>query len=360
MPGSGMTACGSEKPSISPGRWGFLISRFQPLLALVERVLALKDATPIQTEALLGGRAEPELTLTEALGMFWELSKDKVVNKSDHQVRKWKNPRRKAVGNFVALVGDKPLKTLTRSDMIAFRDWWLERIRNEHKSADSANKNLLHLRSVLETVSDHHQLGLDIEHLFKKILLRVRYRKTRLPLAAGQITAILNSDRLNNMHQEAKWFLHMIAETGARPAELVGLLPEDIRLDDPIPHIRIRSHDSYELKTDHSERVIPLVGYALDAFRMMPQGFQHYRNKSDILTTAVNKFLRSNKLVPDKYYTCYSFRHSFQDRILRVNAPDKVQAELMGHKFDRPMYGDGASLEQKLEWMGRVCVKDGC
>lgn len=35
-------------------------------------------------------------------------------------------------------------------------------------------------------------------------------------------------------------------------------------------------------------------------------------------------------------------------------APDRVQADLMGHKFQRPAYGDGASLEQKRDRIMKI------
>lgn len=40
-----------------------------------------------------------------------------------------------------------------------------------------------------------------------------------------------------------------------------------------------------------------------------------------------------------------------------VDTPDRIQADLMGHKFHRPKYGDGASLNHKLEWMKRIQLK---
>lgn len=325
-----------------------------PIAQLLERILLLDNAKPIQIEALLGGKEAPEINIKEALELFWKLSKDKTMNKSELQIRKWRNPRKRAVQNFITVVGNKPLKQISREDIIAFRDWWIQRIENEGMNENSANKNFIQLKNVLEMVSDHEKIGLDIPHLFKKIFFKTYFKQTRLPFTNEQIKAILESKALHQTNEEARWFLFAAAETGARPSEIVGLLPEDIVLDADIPHISIRSRKMRTLKTPHSERTIPLVGYALEAFQAMPEGFPKYRDRPDNMTNAVNKFLRENDLFPSENHTVYSFRHSFQDRILSVNAPDRVQAELMGHKFHRPKYGNGASLEQKLEWLKKI------
>ncbi|MBK8227479.1 MAG: integrase [Flavobacteriales bacterium] len=327
-----------------------------PLQQLVERVLATRDASPKQVEALLGGKEAPLLPLSKVLDKYWELAKDKIAGKSLDQVRKWRRPRARVIDRFIRLTGDKELKDVTRDDVLSFRDWWLERIRTEDQNALSANKEFIHLKGILELVSEHYKVGLDVPHLFKKVKLATRFKKQRLPFTTEQIITMLHSDKLYDMNKELRWFLLSAAETGARPSELTGLMPEDIRLNAPVPHITITDRKERTLKNAHSERVIPLVGYALAAFRACPQGFPRYRDKTDNLSNAANKFLRQNGLLPSAQHSVYSFRHSFQDRILGINAPDRVQAELMGHRFNRPKYGNGPSLEQKKEWMDRVCL----
>lgn len=328
-----------------------------PIEELLERILALRDGTPRQVEALLGGRPEPDLTVKAALEKFWGFAKERTINKTPDQIRKWKNPRIKAIENFVSVVGNKDLKAITREDILVFRDWWLGRIQGEGKNPGSANKDFIHLKNTLETVSDNMKLELDTAHLFKKIILKTRFKQTRLPFSPEQIVNMLKSKKLDNLNSEAKWFLYAAAETGARPSEIVGLLPGDIKLNAEIPHICITDRKERTLKTPHSARTIPLVGYALQAFENMPHGFPRYRDKPDNLTNAVNQFLRQNDLLPSEQHSIYSFRHSFQDRILGVNTPDRVQAELMGHKFGRPVYGDGASLSHKLEWLHKIQVQ---
>ncbi len=330
-----------------------------PIIELVERILALKDAPLPQVEAVLGAKPIPAMTVKDALKKYWELSKDKTLNKPLDKIRKWENPRKRAVANFVKAVGNKQLTAVTHEDIVAFRDWWLGRIHKDNMNPDTANKDFIHLKVVFETVSDHLKLGLDIAHLFKKIKIKVRHKQTRLPLSTEQIKTILESPKLDLLNEQAKWFLFVAAATGARPSELTGLLPCDINLQHDIPHISIKDRKERELKTPHSEREIPLIGNAVTAFKALPDGFSRYRDKTDSLTGLLNKFLREHGLLPSERHSLYSFRHSFQDRLLAVNAPDKVQAELMGHKFQRPKYGDGASLKQKRDWMVKADNKHG-
>lgn len=304
--------------------------------------------------AVLGGVAQPALTLSNALKHFWEISKSRLIHKSQDQQRKWKNPRIKAVSNFINIIGDKDIYTVTRDDVLRFRDWWIERIETENKNAGSANKDLIHLKNVVETVSENDGLKIDTTHLFRKIILKERFSQARVPLKSEEIISILKSPELDKLNPDAKWFLYAAAETGARPSEIVGLLPEDIFLDADIPYIHIKDRPDKTLKTPHSERMIPLVGYALQAFKEMPNGFKRYRDKPDNLSNYLNKFLRNKGLLLSKKHSVYSLRHSFQDRILSINAPDRVQADLMGHKFERPVYGDGATLEQKRDWMMKI------
>lgn len=88
-----------------------------PIEELVKRLLASKDATPAQEEAILGGREEEELTIRDGLKKFWLFSKDRIVNKTDDQVRKWKNARQLTIENLIKIIGNKNLKDLTQEDI---------------------------------------------------------------------------------------------------------------------------------------------------------------------------------------------------------------------------------------------------
>ena len=63
--------------------------------------------------AMLGGVGEPAITVTRALELFWSLAADRALGKSEDQLRRWKNPRKKAIANFVDVIGDKAIGDIT-------------------------------------------------------------------------------------------------------------------------------------------------------------------------------------------------------------------------------------------------------
>lgn len=329
-----------------------------PIQQIIDRVLAVRDGTRKQIEAVTGARGNGKLLLSDAWEKFVRYSKDRVLNKSPQQIRKWTNPRKKAVDNLIAVAGNKNITDYTRDDLILLKDWWIERIQEEGKKPASANKDFTHLKSVFECLNDSMALGIKIDILFKKIVFRAKYKKSRLPFTTEEILGILDNPKLNRMKAKHKWVVWALAETGMRPTEVAGLLPEDIRLDAEIPHVRIVDRTDRNLKTENSEREIPLVGYSLEAFKRIPEGIPEFRFKPDHLTNTINKFMRENCLFPSSNHSLYSFRHSFQDRILAVNAPDRVQADLMGHKFNRPDYGTGATLNNKLGYLYKASLRN--
>lgn len=335
----------------------------QDIGAIVSRLDAVKsdiEHNPKKIKAVLGHHDHPQLTISMALDEYFEFEKPNLLNKSKDQIRKWQNPRKKAVSNFVAVCGDMEVSQITRDDILTFREWWHERIKSEGLTANSSNKDFSYIGQLLTYVRDDKRIDIDVTGLMS----RVRFTETastRPPFPTDFIkNNLLDLSNLRELNEECRLFLFAMADTGARPSELVGLNAEtgDIRLDANIPYIHIRPDIGKELKTPHSKRMIPLVGASLYAFQHLQAGFKHYYRKSDLLSATLNKYLQENKLLPTKEHCVYSLRHSFEDRLTAAEPPDKVQAALMGHKYDRPRYGDGPSLEQKKNWLDKICFQN--
>ncbi len=268
-------------------------------------------------------------------------------------MKHWTQVRRKAVANLVAVVGDKAIEDVDREDALAFRGWLRERMA-EGVSANTVNKDLYHLSGIWRTVEDMKRLGID-----GKLWTGLRFdeEKTSRPTwTATQVGALLAPRALGGLNDAARDVLLLMVNTGARPSELCNLLPEEIILDAEVPFLNIGGAKARRLKTDHSARPIPLVGVSLDAAKRNPDGFARYLDRSTGWSNLVNKFLRDNKLAPTEAHTAYGLRHAFEDRLLAVEAPDRIASDLMGHTTKRPRYGAGAELEHLLEWVERIAV----
>ncbi|MCQ0091614.1 hypothetical protein FGD77_07905 [Roseovarius sp. M141] len=104
----------------------------------------------------------------------------------------------------------------------------------------------------------------------------------------------------------------IIAETGCRQTEIVHIPPEDIILDHPIPHRRIRYVEEGEhvrdIKNQASIRMVPFLGAALDAMRRNPGGFPRYRSKGSF-SGDMNSFLRQYNLFPEPPEGNRSYKH---------------------------------------------------
>jgi len=311
-------------------------------LARIEAIPVLGDKPDRPTAAaMLGGVGEPAITVTRALELFWSLAADRALGKSEDQLRRWKNPRKKAIANFVDVIGDKPIGDITIHDMLDFRQWWLDKITTDGLTPNSANKDLVHLADTLKTVNRMKRLQLVLP--LSDLAIKEGQPRIRPPFSVKWIKSkLLHPDALRGLNKEARCILLGMINTGFRPSEGAGLLPHHIRLDVEVPHIAIEP-EGRQLKNNNSRRVIPLVGVSLAAFRECPEGFPRYR-KSPSLSATVNKYLDENGLLETPEHSLYGLRHSFEDRMLAAKVDERIRRDLFGHGLDRERYGSGAKL----------------
>lgn len=310
------------------------------------------------TDALVGLADDPGICLSNLLESYEQLTADERRGMSEHQLHKWRLPRKRAIANFISVVGDKGLTDVSRADAVTFRGWWSDRLQDDERPLKpaTANKDITCLSSMSTKVSDIYHL--DLPPLFQR--LRFKMRKEKPPPYSTEFiqTKILAPGALDGLNPEARAIVMMMIETGARPIELAHLRPDlDIKLDDAVPHISIAPQSDYALKTAYSERQLPLVGIALDGARLFASLATHrYRGNNDTLSATVGKYLSTNGLRETERHTLYSLRHAFKDRLTDVSAPDIIDSSLMGHMFSRPDYGRGPTLERKLEWISKIAV----
>lgn len=326
----------------------------EDLLSRLESVVTAKGTIDVQeAEAALGVADLPKLTVSKALTSYWSLSKAKTIGKSEDQLRRWKNPRMKAIGNFIEVVGDKIITDITTADLFAFRSWWVDKMERDGVTANSANKDFVYLTSTLREVARANDI--ELRFATRGLALDEGKPAQRPAFSAEWISdKLLRPGALDGLNGEARAILLGMVNTGYRPSEGAALTEDLIRLDANVPHIRI-APVGRQLKSHNAERVIPLCGVSLEAFRAYKAGFPRYAD-NPALSDTVNKFLRENGLLETADHSLYSLRHSFEDRMLAAGVDERIRRDLMGHRLDRERYGKGASLEHLHEVVSRIAL----
>lgn len=332
-----------------------------PLEQIAERMDQVPmpaKSVPLEAEAFLGGAKPPPMTISRALDEFWDLADDRTFGMSADQRRRWVNPRKRAVANFIEAVGDIELQDLDADALLDYRQWWLTRIREGDAKPETANKDFSHLFGVVKTVNQLKRLGLKLDTA--GMSFRTGRKPDALPLPVQWIKDVIlptgPNSPLAKLNDEAADILRAMVETGARPSEIAGLQQEHIILEADVPHVAIRDVGR-RLKNKTSHRDIPLVGASLEAMQRNPAGFPRYRFK-DAFSDAANKYLRDNELFPEgARYTLYGIRHSFEDRLLKAGVDERVRRDLMGHSLDgRQRYGDGGGLELRRDALNLIAL----
>ena len=320
------------------------------------RESAFGRSVEVNTEALLGGIEKPKIPLSQCWNLYENLVHAHLVDKSENQIRKWKNPRKLAVTNFIDIATVEYLDDVSRSEILKFWGWLNERIEKGFK-ANTANKQISFLKDILKTVSAKNEISLDITVLFAETFFKQAIN-SRTPFEAKFVQDKLLKAVLNLNDRDCYGFW-AIADTGIRQSELFGLMPEDIFLDEKVPYIWVRPRNGLTLKTKDSERRIPLVGSALLAFKKFPNGFNHLGN-SESFSASINNFLKQKGLRPTKNHSAYSLRHTFKDRLRdygEMGAPEEIIDELMGHKKPGVHYGRGHKLETKHRILSKIAYE---
>jgi len=252
-------------------------------------------------------------------------------------------------------LGHDDLAAIEISDSGRFRDYLFDR----GMSSSSVKRVFSSVRAVINLAI--REQGLSINNVFSGTFIPDDEAKTqRLPIPTDVLVNIQHE--CMQLHDEPRWLIALISDTGMRLSEACGLLTSDICLDGAPPHINLIAHPWRRLKTGSSSRQIPLVGTSLwAAKRVIEQGhqfaFPKYCNETkcnaNSASAALNKWLKPR--VPDGC-VIHSFRHSLRDRLRAVECPADIidsiggwTTEGVGHQ-----YGKGHSLSVKARWMNKL------
>lgn len=322
-----------------------------------------RQPSVVEVEALLGTAPNPT-ELSQKVSSAFQLYVDKIAfdaqfKKSDAQKKSWEKAKRTSINYFIDAIGDINMADITRDHAIKYRNWWMERITQGDPDGNfpipyTANRHIGNIRTLYrefyEFIGDEFR-----ENPFRKLSFKDDKSSQRASFEDKWVRErILVPGLFDGLNEELRTILYVLIETGARMSEICSLEPDNIFLDCDIPYISIRAKAKREVKSVDSNRDIPLVGVALEAMKCVPAGFPKYMDKNLLVSASLMKAFKNRKLLPTKNHVIYSLRHSFEDRMLEAGIDYDLRCALMGHKNERPKYGQQGSLKYRRDELLKI------
>jgi len=269
----------------------------------------------------------------------------------------FKRTAKRNTAYVIEVLGDHHLDTYSSSDAATFRDWLI----GKGMTIKTVKRVFASVRAIVNlTISEE---GLGCSNAFTRTYFPAEINPVKWsPIPIDQIKRI--QTLCMDIDDDMCWLIALISDTGMRLGEAAGLHLDDIRLDEPIPHIDLKPHPWRSLKTKGSERRIPLVGVALwAAERIVENGseskiaFPRYCNEfgcnANSASNGLNKWLRNH--VPQNC-VIHSFRHSLRDRLRAVECSSEIIDSLGGWQTAGvgQGYGDGYPLKILHHWLAKI------
>lgn len=323
---------------------------------IVRRINVIETTDGVTADAVLGVAETPKIPISKLYEEYEALARVDNLDKSSDQLRRWRHSHIRYANNFISAVGDISLADIQRSDLLAFRRWQSSRIESGSIKPYTANRDMYSFAVMCKDVLNY-KLGIERD-IFSNLMFKQPQQKRRNRQVSFDIewieTRFISDGCLEGLNADARDCFLVMINTGARPSEICNLNVSTINLDAAIPYISIEA-DGRVLKTVNSERRIPLIGESKAAMARHPNGFERYQN-ADAWSATINKYLKTNDLLPTVEHKAYSLRHSFSDRLKNVGCPDSIRNQLMGHAPDGTSYGEGASLEVTAAWIRKISL----
>lgn len=319
--------------------------------------------TPVEREAFRLVTEDPQkrrFLLTDALEVY-------LRNHDNGGQEKFASDTRRAIHHVAAAVGDLPLDLYRREQANAVREYLL----TKGSKTATVRREINRIKAVFNVGLIEFDLAA-VKNPFEKLWIPNEDQDAdqRSPFTTEELRAVNAACREKD--DDIRHIVALQADTGARLGEVVGLRVEDVVLDHATPHIYIRPNVKLgrSLKTDASERMVPLVGVALWAAQRAVEAskkvkgkpgwlFPRYASDAQIKAThaanTINKWLQT---VTNTDKTSHCFRHAMRDRLRHVGAPSDIQDAIggWGSRTVGMGYGEGYRLEQLKGYLDKVVL----
>lgn len=331
-------------PQIDHPDMGPLITQEEELLMDLAERLAGKVPHSVLEQIHKGQVTEDPLTLTRVLEDYinYKTVDGEIDKNLSNRIERLRREMLHLYGT--AKMEKVLLKDIPRSDANALRDLLLGKM-----APNSVQRTLGILKAAVNfTITEQ---GLGIPNVFASLRIKGAgaSRTDRLPIAEDDLKALIASAKGS---EPAQSLLVVLADTGARLGEIVGLEAGDVDTKAGIVHIR--PNRTRGLKTKSSERSLPLSKRASEAIKERLAGlsdtspiYEKYARPRgrDAASAMLMKRLRA--VVKDPKVTIHSLRHRMKDQLRNTGCPESLSKEILGHAQGSiaANYGAGYSID---------------
>ena len=279
--------------------------------------------------------------------------------KGPNKSQKFEGMVNRNIRYLIEAVGNKDISSYTSSDGSQFREYLLDK----GLALSSIKRAFSSLRPMINLMIQEH--GLNIKNpLMNTYMPEDLSTSKRQPIPQNTVKVIQSI--CVEIDDDLRWLIALISDTGMRLAEACGLERNDIVLDSPIPHITLQPNSARRLKTDSSERRVPLVGASLwaatQAFELLSGADEKYlfprytkggKCNANSASAALNKWM---KQYVEGGCVIHSFRHSMRDRLREVECPSDIVDQIGGWSCSSvgQNYGVGYQLPVLHKWLQMI------
>ena len=267
------------------------------------------------------------------------------------------NEANNAMTTFIKCCGDRSPAEYSRSDISNFIE-----VSSKTKKTATIHRQLKSITAMFNFVALELDIKADRHHCFEKFNIPNLGDDavSREDFTQEHLLAIREMPPSKTL--EIDCMIHLMLDTGMRIKECCGLFIGDVNLQAETPHLVLYKNNIRGLKNKNSQRLVPLVGAALNAVEKLISAatndylFPRYVHDSgdDVKNTgasgACNKRLKS--LLGPSSPTCHSFRHTMQTRLRNTECPKEKRDELGGWAKDiSDKYGTPSDLKLKAKYL---------
>tara|TARA_R110002072_G_scaffold171448_3_gene325152 strand:- start:1863 stop:3308 length:1446 start_codon:yes stop_codon:yes gene_type:complete len=300
-----------------------------------------------------GSLTPPPLNVEQAFALYTEKKKAGRVDRS----------AKAAAEQFVEFNGNVPLNTIRSARVM---DWLDHLVDEKSHGYETVKKRLGAMKAIVNFAKKRGAYEGNNPFVGHQPPDHAKATLDRLPFHRVHLDALDSYLAASRVQDETRWVIALLRNTGCRPSEIGGLKGEDLSLDGAIPFALVRWSEDRRLKTNDSERRVPLLGNALEAARsaqkrhatgwlfpsLAPSSGKS--NDNQAISARINSVIRAAGVARSPQLVCYSFRHTMAAALDQT--PDlahAVRERALGRK--RAQYGARElPLEETFDALSRA------